>query len=602
MNSTFEKEEKPYLFQVNLGGMIDILSNHLYSSPDVFVRELLQNGVDAISAKNPAEIPADAGESDCITLSVGEENGKRQLCFTDTGTGLTEAQIHQFLAVIGQSSKHNVREKKQNEDFIGRFGIGLLSCFLVADEIRLQTRSRLEPNRALEWRGKPDGTYTITEIPPRAFGSAVLLTPKAGAEGYFTPEKLADLVRYYGMPLPVPVYLEQDGEKTRLNPPFPTGKTATEGIMALGESLFHTTFLDYITLESPTGLFSGVAYILAQESAPTAKQAHRIYLKNMLLTEDGSRFLPKWAFFLRFFLNTNKLRPTASREDFYEDENLLHAREELLVCISDYLKRLSHTDGAKLQRIVRTHRLAVQSVAAEDDALFCAFFPYLTFETSYGTLSGKDLAGYSEEIYYTQYVDEFRQVSAVLLAKGMLLVNAGYTYVRQLLERIELLNPQARVHALKMRSLDSMLGGISAAEEESAAGFLHACGEILRPYDCAPGLKRFEPDELPVLYTLDENALMLRDVKRSMEKSDALFMGMLGAFAQEYADDAAARLYFNANNPFVRRLLELRDAERLACCVRIIYVQALLTGGYAMRGNELAMLSDSLLKLLDWSV
>ena len=141
--------QESYVFQVNLGGMIDILSNHLYSSPDVFVRELLQNAVDAIAAKRKTGIASAQKDEICLILS--EENGRPLLCFTDTGTGLTEAEIHRFLAVIGQSSKHDLQKGAVQEDYIGRFGIGLLSCFLVSDVIRVQTRSYQTPEQSLEW-------------------------------------------------------------------------------------------------------------------------------------------------------------------------------------------------------------------------------------------------------------------------------------------------------------------------------------------------------------------------------------------------------------------------------------------------------------------
>ena len=92
-----------FRFKVNLGGMIEILSDHLYSSPDVYIRELLQNGVDAINARKNHEKDngvlegAEAGNG---FITLGVEEGKK-LIFTDNGLGLTEAEIHQFLAIIG---------------------------------------------------------------------------------------------------------------------------------------------------------------------------------------------------------------------------------------------------------------------------------------------------------------------------------------------------------------------------------------------------------------------------------------------------------------------------------------------------------------------
>lgn len=588
-----------FVFQVNLGGMIDILSNHLYSSPDVFVRELLQNAVDAIAAKRKQQ----QGGKDEICLILSEENGRPQLCFTDTGTGLTEAEIHRFLAVIGQSSKHDLQNGAVQEDYIGRFGIGLLSCFLVSDVIRVQTRSYQTPEQSLEWCGNPDGTYTITPCAPLPqIGTRILLTPKSGAEAYFTPEKLSALVQYYGLPLPEPIYLVQDDRRTLLNPPFPSGDTHYEQIMKLGESLFSTNFLGYIPLDSPSGLFSGVAYILANETAPTAKHSHRIYLKNMLLTEDGGRLLPKWAFFLRCFINTNGLQPTASREDFYENGALFRAREELSRCITDYLRSLAEKQDPMLQRIVRIHRLAVQSVAVEDDALYRAFFPYLTFETSFGTLTGSDLLSADTAVYYTPFIDEYRQVAAISAARNSLLVNAGYTYVAQLLERMPLFRPDIAVMQMKPERLDALLEKPELSDTAAALRLLAECNQLLADYDCSAALKRFAPSELPVLYTVNEEALLLRDIRHSMEQTADLFRGMLDAFAEEYHEEAVAKLYLNTDNPLIQRLMDVSDGEKLRCCLEILYVQALLTGGYPMRNHEMQLLNSDLLRLLDWSI
>ena len=94
-----------YHFQVNLGGMLDVLSNHLYKSPDVFLRELLQNGVDAITLRQKSQPDWNRGK---ITITV--EPGRR-LIFRDNGAGLSEEGIHRFLAVIGQSSKTELLEE-----------------------------------------------------------------------------------------------------------------------------------------------------------------------------------------------------------------------------------------------------------------------------------------------------------------------------------------------------------------------------------------------------------------------------------------------------------------------------------------------------------
>lgn len=129
-----------FRFKVNLGGMIEILSDHLYCSPDVFIRELLQNGVDAITGfKDRMQGDSDLSDYEGkITIDIEEE---KRLVFVDNGQGLNEQEIHQFLAIIGESSKRNIETRRIESDYIGRFGIGLLSCFMVADEITMITKS-----------------------------------------------------------------------------------------------------------------------------------------------------------------------------------------------------------------------------------------------------------------------------------------------------------------------------------------------------------------------------------------------------------------------------------------------------------------------------
>ena len=125
------EKEGNNLFQVNLKGMIALLSEHIYSNPNTFVRELLQNCVDAITALRNI----DENYKGRIDVFLNED---KTVVFRDNGIGLKEEEVYRFLTVIGESSK---RDTPDADDFIGRFGIGLLSCFVVTNEITVESRS-----------------------------------------------------------------------------------------------------------------------------------------------------------------------------------------------------------------------------------------------------------------------------------------------------------------------------------------------------------------------------------------------------------------------------------------------------------------------------
>src|ERR1051325_6454500 len=94
-----ESPATPHNFQVDLRGLVDLLSHHLYSSPRVYVRELLQNAVDAVTARL-------ALEPDGPTAIRIQTDGST-LRIDDPGIGLTESDVHRFLATIGRSSKRD---------------------------------------------------------------------------------------------------------------------------------------------------------------------------------------------------------------------------------------------------------------------------------------------------------------------------------------------------------------------------------------------------------------------------------------------------------------------------------------------------------------
>lgn len=407
--------QENFHFQVNLGGMLDILSNHLYKTTDVFLRELMQNGVDAVTRRKKLEPEFKDGR-----LHIALVPGKK-LVFSDNGSGLTEGEIHEFLSVIGQSTKQQLEDGKLSEDYIGRFGIGLLSCFMVSDAIVVETRAIGEES-ARRWTGLPDGTYHIDAIQRKETGTSIILEAKAECEDHYTQEKIEELVKFYGIMLPVPVYL---GNAVRpLNQLPGAVREMNRGqLLAVGEWLFDEEFLDAIPIH--TKHLDGAAFILSYKTDVMIREGHRIFLKNMLLTEQGRPLLPEWGFFLKCFLNTDNLRPTASRENFYEDEALKEAQLEFTEAVKNYFRRLSMENPEALQSVVGVHFEAIKSMAVWDDEMFELFIDHLFFETSEGQMSGAQLCRAKAAMYVPE-VARFKQLSSLFVAQNKLLVCTGY--------------------------------------------------------------------------------------------------------------------------------------------------------------------------------
>ena len=589
-----EKEE--FRFKVNLGGMIEILSDHLYSSPDVYIRELLQNGVDAIVAREKNDEAYKSEKKGRIKITICEE---KSLVFDDNGMGLTKEEIHKFLAIIGQSSKRDLENGKILSDFIGRFGIGLLSYFMVSDRICIRTRS-MESETGYEWIGNPDGTYTLTETEKEEIGTEIYLEAKKGCEDYFASEKVQDLILHYGLILPYPILLDDGKNKKRINPvcpPWQNENASKAEILTFGELIFGQPFMDCIVFSSENGNVDGVAYILPYAVQPSTKQSHLIYLKNMLLTEKGDNLLPSWAVFTKCIVNARDLRPTASREGFYEDEALSRAREDIGICIAEYLKDMAVHNKEAYRKFLDVHSMVVKGMAIEDDELYGFFIDDLEFYTTKGIMTGLELRMTKEVLLYAN-MEEYRQLSQIFVSQGKLLINTSYVYSKQLLLKMtEFFDVE--VAPVQADEIEDMLKDISLADAENAVDFLMVAKRVLEPYGCAVEMKQFIPANLPAFYYMNEDAKLYQDIKKAQEDANDIFFEMLSNFAGEVEQNAKAILYFNMRNPIVRKMTEAEDAKQLEDVIMVLYVQTLLIGGFPLRNNELGMMNDKLLRLME---
>ncbi|MFT5359520.1 MAG: molecular chaperone HtpG [Polyangiales bacterium] len=592
-------------FRIHLGGIIDLLSKHLYSSPNVFVRELLQNSTDAIRARGHLESAPEGFVR--ISISGGQEP---QLTVEDNGVGLTEDEVHEFLSTIGASSKREEIDERR-KDFIGQFGIGLLSCFVVSEEIAVITRSA-KGGSAITWRGKADGTYRIEVHSAQAsedipIGTTVHLVPKPDMMEWFDAAKVEELATHFGSLLPFSIEVSSPSGQRLINETPPWKKTfasvaeAHEASLGFGERLLgHANFFDVIPLHCDAGKIDGLAFVLPYSPPPNAPAQHRVYLKDMLLSEKAENLLPPWAFFVTCVLNTAELRPTASRESFYEDDALLKARDALGESLRRYLVDLRSRDPKRLAALIALHYRAIKAIAVHDTELFALFIDLLPFETSMGRMSFGEVRKRYDRIHYSSSVDVFRQIAQVASAQKILVINAGYSYDPELLARAAEFFSDIDIEEVEASDVAQALGDV--ADSSAFDDLLRVAGQVLDGFDCDAQLKRFAPNELPVLYVTDASATFGRSIEVSQraQAKDSLWSGMLDNLSSE--SKVRPALIFNAGNPLVARMAHVEDEKLLTLTVQMLYVQALLLGHHALRSEEMSLLNVGLLDLIEWGL
>lgn len=595
-------------FQVDLAGMVDLLSRHLYSGPQVYLRELLQNGVDAVAARQ--ELDPESPARVRLRLhpdGTPERPGIAALDVIDTGIGLTAAEAVELLATIGRSSKRDLADGERRSQYIGQFGIGLLAAFMVADQVEVVSRSARTAGAAVRWQGRADGTFDVLELPADTeleVGTRVRIWSRPDFEHWLSQDTVLGLATDFGGLLPIEVSLEVpvDGVgwlPRRVSQPSPVWLKEHSSPSARADALaqycrevFGFTPLASIDLTVESAGLTGVGFVLPEAVAP-GNSVHRVYLKRMLLGSRVDGLLPDWAFFVRVVIDATELSPTASREQLHTDEVLFATQGALAEQVKQWTRATLTGPSSLASRFVRVHHLALRAMALTDDELLDLLATVLPFETSAGQATLSEIAA-DGDVIYAPTLEDYRRVAAVARAQDVTVVNGGYVYDADLLDRLGH-RPGWSVRQLAVDDLVQVLRAPTLEREVELFEAVSAARAVLAKHDCGVLIRNFEPESVPAILLEDREGTHQRELRNERDQAENIWSGVMGYFA---TDQPTRTLVLNDSATVVQELLSATPGEIFSAGVRSLYLTAVMLAGERLRNAELQELNSSLSTLL----
>ena len=196
--------------QIHTENIFPIIKKAVYSGHEVFLRELVSNGVDAISKRRMAAMAGDCseGEDGCISISVDRE--AKTLTISDNGIGMTADEVKRYINQVAFSSAEDFLEKYKQEDdaIIGHFGLGFYSSFMVAERVELLTRSARPEAEAVRWSCDGSPNFSLSAAEKEQPGTDVILHLMEEELEYIEPARIRTLINTYCDFMAVPVQLE----------------------------------------------------------------------------------------------------------------------------------------------------------------------------------------------------------------------------------------------------------------------------------------------------------------------------------------------------------------------------------------------------------
>ena len=223
---------------INSENIFPIIKKWLYSDHDIFFRELVSNGCDAITKLKKLEMIGEASvaEDNEYQIQVIVNPEEKTLTFTDNGIGMTSEEVQEYINQIAFSGAQDFLNKykdKANEDqIIGHFGLGFYSAFMVADKVTIDTLSYREGATAVHWESESGMEFEMGEGEKSERGTTITLYLNEDSYEFSNEYRAKEVLEKYCSFMPIPIYFsnankpeEEKTEEVVEN----TEETTTEG-------------------------------------------------------------------------------------------------------------------------------------------------------------------------------------------------------------------------------------------------------------------------------------------------------------------------------------------------------------------------------------
>ncbi len=200
---------------INSENIFPIIKKWLYSDHDIFFRELISNGCDAITKLHKLALIGEynypEGHKDSVRVIVNPE--EKTLKFIDTGLGMTAEEVEEYINQIAFSGAADFLEKykdKANDDqIIGHFGLGFYSAFMVADEVHIDTLSYKDGAKAVHWECDGGTEYDMSEGTRTEIGTEITLFLNEDCLEFANEYRAREVISKYCSFMPVEIFLEK---------------------------------------------------------------------------------------------------------------------------------------------------------------------------------------------------------------------------------------------------------------------------------------------------------------------------------------------------------------------------------------------------------
>jgi molecular chaperone HtpG len=360
--------------QIHTENIFPIIKKAVYSGHEVFLRELVSNGVDAISKRRMAAMAGDCLEGPEGLINIRIDREKQTLTISDNGIGMSADEVKRYINQVAFSSAEDFLQKYKGESdaIIGHFGLGFYSSFMVAKQVELVTRSAREGSEAVRWSCDGSPNFTLEAAERAEAGTDVILHLMEEELEYIEPARIRTLITTYCDFLPVAVQLEGETVNKRESAWRKSPRDLSDNdYIELYRYLYpfqgDPLFWVHLNTDYPYNLQGILYFPKFTGRADWEKGEIKLYCNNVFVSDSIKEVVPRYLLPLRGVIDSPDIPLNVSRSALQTDRRVRSIGGFVAKKVADRLKQLHRDEPKRYAEIWESLAPFIKIGAMEDD-------------------------------------------------------------------------------------------------------------------------------------------------------------------------------------------------------------------------------------------
>jgi molecular chaperone HtpG len=601
--------------RVQTENIFPIIKKFLYSDHDIFLRELISNAVDATQKlKTLSSIGEAKGELGELRIDVKLDAAKKTITISDKGVGMTAEEVEKYINQVAFSGAEEFvnKYKGQNENnIIGKFGLGFYSAFMVSDQVEIFTKSFRDGAQAVRWECDGSPEYQLEDTGKAERGTDIVLHINEESAEFLEVERVESVLRRFCRFLPVPIFFDgkageekkEDEQPEQINNTQPAwtrkpSELTPEDYQAFYKELYPyhepPLFWIHVNVDYPFNLTGILYFPKIKQSYEIQKDKIQLYSNQVFVTDEVKDIVPEFLMLLHGVIDSPDIPLNVSRSYLQGDPNVRKINSHITKKVADKLDEIFRQERASFEDKWDNLALFVKYGMMTDDKFqekankFHIFESVATGEKKFYTLEELRLAtetlqknkdGKLVILYTTDAVQQDAYIKGAE-AKGYIVVKLDTMVDAAFLNQME--SKWADVH---FNRVDADIADNLIDKQENTDSVLNKEdeGKLKDLFTISPAnlhvtveVKGLSAETPPVVATRPEFMRRMKDM--------AAMQGPMGAFYANMADEVM--LTVNGNHPIYQGVLAEENKEKQEKTVRNLADLALLSQGL-LKGSNL---------------